>query len=69
MLRRPLWLFLDEATSALDEATEAQLYTLIRTELPDAALISVGHRSTLEHFHEQRIDLGLVGATGGIAAL
>src|SRR5207249_10474748 len=59
LLQRPDWLFLDEATSALDEASEGRLYCLLRERLPNAALVSVGHRSTLAAFHEHRLDLGL----------
>ncbi|HYT95695.1 MAG TPA: ABC transporter ATP-binding protein/permease [Casimicrobiaceae bacterium] len=59
LLQRPDWLFLDEATSALDEASEGRLYRLLRERLPNAALVSVGHRSTLAAFHEHRLDLGL----------
>jgi len=57
LLQRPDWLFLDEATSALDENGEARLYALLRERLPQAALISVGHRSSLLPFHEQRLVL------------
>src|SRR5438105_4957182 len=57
LLQRPDWLFLDEATSALDEGSEERLYRLLRERLPNAALVSVGHRSTLAAFHEHRLDL------------
>lgn len=58
LLRAPHWLFLDEASAALDEDLEAELYRRLRSTLPDAALISVGHRSTLTLLHARRIDLG-----------
>jgi len=57
LLQKPDWLFLDEATSALDEDGEAHLYTLLRERLPHAAVVSVGHRSSLLPFHEHRITL------------
>ena len=57
LLHRPDWLFLDEATSALDEASEARLYRLLKTRLPRACVVSVGHRSTLAAFHARRLDL------------
>src|SRR5881296_2842911 len=57
LLQRPDWLFLDEATSALDEASEARLYRLLKERLPNATLVSVGHRSTLAAFHERHLDL------------
>ncbi|WP_018261924.1 ABC transporter ATP-binding protein/permease [Methylobacterium sp. WSM2598] len=55
LLARPDWLFLDEATAALDEPTEAALYRMLRQELPGTTLVSIGHRSTLEAFHQRRL--------------
>jgi vitamin B12/bleomycin/antimicrobial peptide transport system ATP-binding/permease protein len=57
VLARPDVVFLDEATAALDEGLEHDLYTLVRAELPSLVLVSVGHRSSLEAFHERRLDL------------
>jgi vitamin B12/bleomycin/antimicrobial peptide transport system ATP-binding/permease protein len=57
LLARPRVVFLDEATSALDEGLEHTLYTLLRDELPDAVVVSVGHRSTLGQFHAERLEL------------
>ena len=51
LLQKPQWLFLDEATSALDEASEAKLYKLLIERLPDSAIVSIGHRSSLNEFH------------------
>ncbi len=51
LLQKPLWLFLDEATSALDETSEAALYNLLLERLPDTAIVSIGHRSSLVQFH------------------
>jgi ABC-type uncharacterized transport system fused permease/ATPase subunit len=45
------FLLLDEATASLDEAAEAALYQLLNERLPDTAIISIGHRSTLRAFH------------------
>ncbi|WP_419784951.1 ABC transporter ATP-binding protein/permease [Pseudodesulfovibrio sp.] len=58
LLQKPEWLFMDESTSALDETGEAALYTLLRERLPNTAVISVGHRSSLRAFHQQRLDVG-----------
>ena len=57
LIMRPRVAFLDEATSALDEGLEHTLYTLLRDELPDCVLVSVGHRSTLDQFHNRRLEL------------
>ena len=62
LLARPRLVFLDEATSALDEGLEHTLYTLLRAELPDAVVVSVGHRSGLGRFHDTRLDLRGDGA-------
>jgi putative ATP-binding cassette transporter len=56
LLAKPDILLLDEATSAIDEQGEAALYRLIRERLPDAAIISIGHRSTLLPFHQERLE-------------
>jgi putative ATP-binding cassette transporter len=42
---------LDEATSALDEATEENMYSMLRERLKKTTVVSVGHRSTLNKFH------------------
>ena len=53
-LHRPKWVFLDESTSAMDEDMERKLYeTLIN--LPETAVLSVGHRSTLAAWHERKM--------------
>lgn len=59
LIVRPDWVFLDEATSALDEPREQQLYELIRRELPNLSIVSVGHRSTLYRQHE--LELKIIG--------
>ncbi len=57
LLQQPDILILDEATTALDEPTEQQLYRLIKEQLPQAILISVGHRSTLLQYHQAKLEL------------
>ncbi|HSN39538.1 MAG TPA: ABC transporter ATP-binding protein/permease [Burkholderiales bacterium] len=57
LLHKPQWLYMDEATSALDEASEALLYRLLRRRLPQAAIVSIGHRRTLLALHERHIGL------------
>ncbi|MBS0240644.1 MAG: ABC transporter ATP-binding protein/permease [Proteobacteria bacterium] len=57
LLARPDVIVLDEATSALDEQSEARLMRRLRHELPDAAIVSIGHRSTLTALHDRTIDL------------
>ena len=57
LVNRPRIVFLDEATSATDEGLEHALYGLLRRELPDCMLVSVGHRGTLDAFHSHRLAL------------
>jgi putative ATP-binding cassette transporter len=55
LLHAPQYLFLDEATASLDEPSEAALYGLLREKLPATTLVSIGHRSTLEAFHQRNV--------------
>jgi len=57
ILHAPDFLFLDEATASLDVASEAMLYALVRSRLPHATLVSIGHRSELKAFHERSLTL------------
>ncbi|MDD3265558.1 MAG: ABC transporter ATP-binding protein/permease [Burkholderiales bacterium] len=57
LLNKPDIIYLDEATSAMDEEMEEQLYSLLVEELPNSAILSIGHRSTLAKFHTQEINL------------
>jgi vitamin B12/bleomycin/antimicrobial peptide transport system ATP-binding/permease protein len=57
LLHAPDYLFLDEATASLDEASEAELYHLLQRRLPNATIVSIGHRSTLRAFHERHLTL------------
>ena len=57
LLARPKAVFLDEATSALDEGLEFALYQLLRTELPDTIVVSVGHHASVEQHHEHQLEL------------
>lgn len=57
LINQPHIAFLDEATSATDEGLEHALYELLRHELPQCTLISVGHRSTLNGFHQRKLEL------------
>lgn len=59
-IQKPQWLFLDEATSALDEDTEDRMYKLLEEKLPNTTVVSVGHRSTLNKFHEVALYLNKV---------
>jgi len=57
LLHAPQYLFLDEATASLDEASEARLYRLLEEKLPTTTIVSIGHRSTLDAFHQRHVVL------------
>lgn len=51
LLFKPQLAFLDESTSAMDEELEARSYDKLKEELPDMAVVSVGHRSSILQRH------------------
>ena len=59
LLTKPDVVFLDETTSALDETTEHLLYQTIKEHLPEMIILSVGHRSTLQQFHNKQLKLDI----------
>jgi putative ATP-binding cassette transporter len=61
LLHAPDFLFLDEATASVDEAAEARLYRLIEQRLPATTVVSIGHRSTLQAFHQRNAALAPAG--------
>jgi len=61
LLHAPQYLFLDEATASLDEPSEAALYRLLEAKLPATTIVSIGHRSTLDAFHQRNVRLARDG--------
>lgn len=57
LLHKPQVLMLDEATASLDDDAEALLYRLLAQRLPDSTIVSIGHRSTLQAFHQRHVIL------------
>ncbi len=57
LLAKPDWLFLDEATSALDEQLEEEIYRMLAERLPTTTIVSIGHRTTLQAFHQRHLVL------------
>jgi len=55
LLHKPKVAFLDEATASMDEGLEDSMYRLLKERLPNTTVISVGHRSTLQAFHQQQL--------------
>jgi vitamin B12/bleomycin/antimicrobial peptide transport system ATP-binding/permease protein len=57
LIQRPETIIMDEATAALDPQGQEQLMRLLLERLPDATVISVGHRPELEAFHTRKLVL------------
>lgn len=55
LIAKPKFVFLDEATSALDIANEELLYRTLQTI--GATYVSVGHRPSLDGYHQQALTL------------
>jgi vitamin B12/bleomycin/antimicrobial peptide transport system ATP-binding/permease protein len=48
---------MDEATSALDPPSQEYLMRLLLKRIPQATIVSVGHRPELEAFHTRKLVL------------
>ena len=59
LLHKPGWVFLDEATAALDDDMQRHIMGLFDTELQNATLLSIGHRSDLAAYHTRTLQLVL----------
>ena len=57
LIQRPEIIVMDEATAALDPLGQEQLMRLLLERLPEATIISVGHRAELEAFHTRKLVL------------
>jgi vitamin B12/bleomycin/antimicrobial peptide transport system ATP-binding/permease protein len=57
LIQRPATIVMDEATAALDPLGQEQLMRLVLERLPNATVISVGHRPELEAFHTRKLVL------------
>ena len=66
--QRPDLILLDETTSDLDDQSALELYRILREELPDAMLITVGHMGALQQVHDAHLELQRCGERGGAPA-
>jgi putative ATP-binding cassette transporter len=57
LIHRPDLIVMDESTSALDPPSQEKLLELISEKLPNATVISVGHRPELEAYHGRKLVL------------
>lgn len=57
LLRRPSWILMQEATNAFDPRSEAQVYEMLRRELPNATLITISSHTHLAEHHGRRLQI------------
>jgi putative ATP-binding cassette transporter len=57
LLTKPDWLFLDEATSSMDVALEKKIYECIARRLPNATVVSIAHRASLQDHHVRQLEM------------
>jgi putative ATP-binding cassette transporter len=57
LIHRPDIIVMDEATAALDPLSQEKLMQLVMERLPEATVVSVGHRAELEVFHTRKLVL------------
>lgn len=55
LLHAPKWIFIQEATDTLDPGAEAEIMQVLLEDLPDATLITVGHRHSLEAYFPRKV--------------
>jgi putative ATP-binding cassette transporter len=53
LLYNPDYLFFDEATASMDEPSEEELYTMLLQRMKNTTIVSIGHRSSLQKFHNR----------------
>lgn len=68
LIQKPQWLFLDEATSSLDKQAEAQLLQLLRSRLPETAIIIIAHSAMETSIKPRIIDLNILSVPASAAA-
>jgi putative ATP-binding cassette transporter len=69
LLAKPSWIFLDEATCSLDLESEAEIYEILKTHLPDATLVAIAHGPSVADFHDGRIVFERSGTTPGVLTM
>jgi len=67
LLHRPSWIFIQEATDALDPVGEADFMQMLQEEFSEATVLTVGHHSGLDAYHQRK--LVLVRAADGLVLI
>ena len=57
LLHRPNWIFIQEATDALDPVGEADFLQMLLVEFREATVLTVGHHSGLDSYHQRKLVL------------
>ena len=57
LLQRPNWIFIEEGSDALDPNEERKMMRLLQDELPEATVLTVGYRASLEACHQRKLVL------------
>ena len=68
LVMKPDIVIMDEATAALDAASQDSMMELFREELGHVTLISVGHRTELEDYHDRKLTLHRLASRVEMAA-
>lgn len=67
LLHRPSWIFIQEATDALDPVGEADFMQMLQEEFSEATVLTVGHHSGLDAYHQRK--LVLVRSSDGLVLI
>lgn len=56
-LHQPRWVFIEEATNAFDPKSAAHMMDMLRCQLPNATVLTIGFQPAREREHSRRIEL------------
>lgn len=62
LLNQPAVIYFDEATSNLDPTAAAEMFSLIKQQLPTVSVIFITHQLELDHFADEVVDLDSLSA-------
>lgn len=55
LLQNPAWLFIDENTSNMQHSLQAEMYQMLRENLPETTMISIAHNPEIASFHKSAV--------------
>ncbi|HSC76719.1 MAG TPA: SbmA/BacA-like family transporter, partial [Pseudomonadales bacterium] len=59
-LQQPSWIFIEEATDAFDEKSEDAIMETLRSELPNATVLTISMHAGMEKHHQRKIVLNRI---------